>query len=80
MKEIERVPFSHNGQKYEVVVALDEMRLKAKAMLNGKAANNVTASADIDTAMDLTSEHGADVVEMLVQQAKDSVINKPLTL
>lgn len=77
MKEIKRVPFTHNGKQYEVVVAHDGMQLKAKAMLNGKPANNFSASADTDTAMDLNLEHGLDAIEEIVRAARESVTNKP---
>jgi hypothetical protein len=77
MEEIKRVAFTHDGKQYEVVVGHDGMQLKAKALLNGKAANRFTSSADVDTAMDLRSAHGLDAIEMIVRLAKESVTNKP---
>ena len=40
MKEIKRIPFTHKGEQYEVVVASDGVLLKAKAMLMVKLAFN----------------------------------------
>jgi hypothetical protein len=51
MQEIKRVPFEHQGKRYEVVVASTGSQLRARAMYNGQPANKTTISADVDTAI-----------------------------
>jgi hypothetical protein len=72
---IKRIPFTHQGKSYHVAVTYANGRLEAKAYheKSGMPANNVKASADIDTATDLQTILGLDAVEMIVNEAKKSV-------
>lgn len=78
MKEIDRIPFTHRGKDYEVSVAVSGFRLEARTMLNGKPANRVTCSCDIDHAMDVRSMTGQEAIDLLVAKAKETVTRPQL--
>lgn len=67
--------FKHEGKEYEIIVALSSEGCRVKAMINGKAVNNLTYSVDFATASAYNDKFGETAVERLIGSAKQDIID-----
>lgn len=77
MNILKKIPFTHNGKDYDIVVFSDSNTITVKAYFNnGEAANGFSHSINFQVAFDMKRTKGWEPMDILIEDTKRDIVEE----